>query len=53
VVSDSGSVEAYIGTGNVMNEGRNSNKLGVIAAGVGAPGEKVRFEDVDGKSLSH
>ncbi|KAL4874598.1 hypothetical protein BJY04DRAFT_224886, partial [Aspergillus karnatakaensis] len=51
VVWDGGAVDAYIGTGNVMNDGRNYNGIGTIAGGVGAPGQKVRFADIDGDGL--
>jgi hypothetical protein len=41
-------VDAWLGTGNVLNDGINFHKLGRIAAGVGTPGRQVRFADVDG-----
>jgi lysophospholipase L1-like esterase len=53
VVFGDGSVKAWRNAGNIPAAGktRNWEALGTIAAGVGEPGSKVRFADVDGDGM--
>ncbi|KAL4874211.1 hypothetical protein BJY04DRAFT_225286, partial [Aspergillus karnatakaensis] len=49
-VRDNGAVDAYLGTGNVVNNGENWNPVGIIASGV-APGKNIQFGDINGDGL--
>lgn len=53
VVYDGGAVKAWRNTGNILSStGRKFEELGTIATGVGEPGSKVRFADIDGDGLA-
>jgi hypothetical protein len=49
ILYDGGAVDAWRNTGHVVSgDGKKFESLGTIATGVGQPGTKVRFADIDG-----